>query len=414
MRRFVLTALLCAPLLAGCSSEESGAPGSDSASLEPPAAGGGLQYRMVSTVAPGQEIERCKLFVAPPEGLTIRGDEVRFSPGSHHVVLYKTAYKEIPAETRDGVRVDAAEVHDCNSGATAAWEITGVVAGSQSFGGDSFLGDLPDGVALKVEPGTVLVMNTHYLNATPEPIVADARVNLYTMPPEQVEQEAGMLFHYNPFIRVPASGEASARMRCRIDEDISLVRIQSHMHRRGVGFAAHRVRGDGAMEEIYSNQTWEEVPVKVFASPLEVKAGEALDFRCDYVNPEPRDVAQGLTTRDEMCMLIGPYFPRRPEIDTCSDAEGRPAETWIGSGAATCAETLACVSAAASDAELYGCIVESCPGAAAEVSEALRCEFTAGRGACEDVCAHGDGCAACVAEACAADVAACEAAACGG
>ncbi|KYF84461.1 hypothetical protein BE17_45890 [Sorangium cellulosum] len=414
MRTHALIALLGAPLLAGCSSGESGAQTPDSAHLEPPAPGAGVQYRMVSTVAPGQEIERCKLIVAPPEGLTVRADEVRFSAGSHHVVLYKTAYKEIPAETREGVRVDAAEVHDCNNGATAAWEITGVVAGSQSFGGESFLGDLPDGVALKVEPGAVLVMNTHYLNASPEPLVADARVNLYTMPPEQVEQEAGMLFHYNPFIRVPANGAASARMRCRIDEDISIVRVQSHMHRRGVGFAAHRVRGDGAMEEIYANEAWEEVPAKVFPSPLEVKAGEALDFRCDYVNAEPRDVVQGLTTRDEMCMLIGPYFPRSPEIDNCTDAQGVPAETWIGSGAATCAETLACASAAASDAALYGCVVDSCPGAAAQVSGALRCQFlTAGQGACADACAgDADRCAACVDEACAADVTACQAAAC--
>ncbi|WP_437874429.1 hypothetical protein [Sorangium sp. So ce513] len=105
-------------------------------------------------------------------------------------------------------------------------------------------------------------------------------------------------------------------MRCPIDEDISIVRVQSHMHRRGVGFAAHRVRADGAMEEIYSNEAWEEVPVQVFSSPLVVKAGEALDYRCDYKNPEPRDVAQGLTTRDEMCMLIGPYFPRTARADT--------------------------------------------------------------------------------------------------
>ncbi|WP_437874428.1 hypothetical protein [Sorangium sp. So ce513] len=70
---------------------------------------------------------------------------------------------------------------------------------------------------------------------------------------------------------------------------------------------------------------------------------------------------------------------------------------------------------AASDAAFFGCVVESCPGAAAEVSEVVRCQLTAGRGACEDVCAaDADGCAACMAEACAPDVAACEAARCEG
>ncbi|MGK4002902.1 hypothetical protein WMF31_09800 [Sorangium sp. So ce1036] len=415
MRSIALLALLGVHALAGCSSGGTGAPGPDSADheLAPPPPGAGVQYRMASTVGPGQEIERCMLVVAPPEGLYVRADEVRFSPGSHHVVLYKTDYREIPTETSEGIPVDATEVHDCNNGATAAWDITGVVAGSQSYEGDSFLGELPDGVALRVEPGAVLVMNTHYLNTTPDPLETDARVNLYTIPPEQVEQEAGMLFHYNPFIRVPANGAASARMRCRVDEDISLVRVQSHMHRRGVGFAAHRVREDGAMEEIYANEAWEQVPAKVFAAPLEVKAGEALDFRCDYVNPESREVAQGLTTRDEMCMLIGPYFPRRPGLDNCNGAGGVPAETWIGTGAATCAETLACVSAAESDADVFGCVVDSCAGAAEEVSGFLRCQMTGGHGACDEACAEGgDGCAACVAEACGEEVAACEAARC--
>ncbi|AUX41291.1 hypothetical protein SOCE26_027010 [Sorangium cellulosum] len=412
----VLIALLGAQALAGCSSGGTGDPSPDSDLLEPPPPGAGVQYRMVSTVAPGQEIERCKLFVAPPEGLYVQRDEVRFSSGSHHVILYKTAYREIPAETREGIAVDATEVHDCNRGATAAWEITGVIAGSQSYEGESFLGELPDGVALRVEPGTVLVMNTHYLNATPEPLEADARVNLHTILPEQVEQEAGMLFHYNPFIRVPAQGEASSRMRCPIAEDISLVRVQSHMHRRGVGFAAHHVRAGGGMDEIYTNEAWEQVPVKVFDTPLEVKAGEALDFRCDYVNTEPRDVAQGLTTRDEMCMLIGPYFPRRPGVDTCSYERGVPAETWFGSGAATCAEALACTAAAASNADVYGCVVDSCPGAAEQLTGVLRCQITAGYGACEDACTEGagplDACDVCMADACAAESAACAAAAC--
>ena len=94
------------------------------------------------------------------------------------------------------------------------------------------------------------------------------------------------------------------------------------------------------MEEIYTTDRWEQVPAGDFAPPLQVKAGDALDFRCDYMNPEAREVVQGLTTRDEMCMLIGPYYPRDPLFDMCFSDAGFPAESWIGSGAASCAETL--------------------------------------------------------------------------
>lgn len=405
--------LLGAQALAGCSS-----PPEDDDALAPPAAGAGVQLEMTSTIEPGQEIERCKLVVAPPEGLAIHRDEVRFTAGSHHVLLYKTPYKELPTKNRRGLPVNAAEVHDCNDGPAAEWDVDGLVAGSQSFEGDTLLGTLPEGVALMIEPGTVLVMNTHYLNASSEVLEADARINLHTVAPEHVETEAGMLFFYNPFIRVPANGSASARMQCRIHDDISVVRVQSHMHRRGVGFVANLVGAGDATQEIYTNTEWEQVAAKSFEPFLHVEAGQAIDFRCDYANPEGRDVMQGLTTRDEMCALVGPYFPRDPYIGKCLDENGIYANTWVGSGTASCAATLACIAEARPIEEdggndFYGCVVNSCPGVAIEVSDVLRCDKSKGLGACKSACAtSAEDCASCMATACVPQLSACQAAAC--
>ncbi len=387
--------------------------------LAPPREGEGVQYKMLSRIEGGQEIERCKLFVTPPDGLFIRKDEVRFTAGSHHVLLYKTPYTSIPAENRRGVPVNGAEVHDCANGAFDEWRVTGIVGGSQSRDGDSMVGELPAGVAIKVEPGTVLLMNTHYLNASSDPVEADARVNVYTLPKEQVKTEAGVLFFYNPFIRVPANGAASAQMRCPVPQDISLVRVQSHMHRRGVSFVANLSDGAGNVkEEIYTNQAWEQVPAKPFQPLLEIKAGQTLEYRCDFANPEARNVMQGLTTKDEMCMLIGPYFPRVPAFESCDDTDQAPAGTWTGSGSANGAETLACISSAKSPdedggSELFGCIVNSCPGVATEISEVMRCQMSNGHGACKEACSNNGGeCGACVNMACGAAFAACQTATC--
>ena len=221
-----------------------------------------------------------------------------------------------------------------------------------------------------------------------------------------------------PLIRVPPNGASSARMRCAMPRDVSIVQLQSHMHRRGVGFVADVVREGGAAERVYENDAWEGVPSGRFAPPLELRAGDALDFRCDYVNPEAREVAQGLTTRDEMCTLIGPYYPRDPRVDVCMDDQGFPAETWIGSGTATCAETMSCFTAALPTiAEGFGplsaCVVESCPGAAEQVSAFVRCALTQGRGACAAArAAPSAECDACMSIACAADIDPCQAAAC--
>ncbi|AUX46587.1 hypothetical protein SOCE26_080930 [Sorangium cellulosum] len=414
-----LIALLGAAAFVGCSSSDTGSEPPGVEPLEPPAEGAGIQYRMVTTIDPGQEIEKCQLFVAPPEGLNIQRDAVRYNGGSHHVLLFTTAYSEIPATTIRGVALDASQVHDCKDGPQADWTVTGVVSGSQSPDGKSLLGDLPEGVAVKVAPGTVLVMNTHYLNTAPEPMETDARINLYTIPDEAVETEAGVLFHYNPFIHIPARGEASARMRCTTEEDISVVRVQSHMHRRGVGYAAHKVSAGGAMEQIYAHDKWEDVPIQDFSPFLELKAGESLDFRCDYTNTEARDVIQGSTTKDEMCMLIGPYFPRSPAYETCRAQDGSSFGTWFGTGTATCAETLECMSTANPitvdrGAEFFSCVVNSCEGASASVSELTNCQITGGYGECEQECSGEDAeaCGACVEEACAPAVEACQVAAC--
>jgi hypothetical protein len=418
MRLRVLGLMFGTLMLTRCSSGTTGGTaggGGGDDLLAPPAAGQGVQFKMVSHIEAGQEIERCQLFVAPEGGLFVHKDEVRFTAGSHHVLLYNTPYATIPTKNSHGVAVDAAKIHDCANGATDAWDVTGVIAGSQSSNGNTIMGELPDGVAITVAPGAVLLMDTHYLNASPAGLSADARINLYSIPQAEVKTEAGILFYYNPFIQVPANGSSTARMRCPVSKDITIPRLQSHMHRRGVGFAAELTDGTGAkISEVYTSATWEQVPAKNYDPLLTIKAGQALDYHCDYHNSEARDVTQGRSTKDEMCMLIGPYFPRDQALENCADETGQPAATWIGGGTTTCNDTISCLAGAGSEDAFYGCVVDSCSGASDQVSAVLRCQMTAGHGACDTACSgNGADCLTCLATACASEVSDCQAATCG-
>lgn len=389
--------------------------------LEPPEPLEGVQYKMVATVAPGHESYGCQLFTAPPEGLFVNREEVRFGPGGHHVLLYRTPYKEIPTTNELGEPVDAEAFHDCSAGATALWKVNGVLGGSESFGGAGLLDQLPEGVAVAIEPGAVLLMSTHYLNATPADIEVDSRINLYSIPRDNVVAEAGVLYFDNPIIRVPAHGESTARMRCPISKDISIVSLQSHMHSRGVRFAAHLAGGGAAAPaQIYSTTTWKEPPVAIFNPPLAVTAGQAIEYRCSYQSTEPRDVIRGLGEADEMCQLIGPYYPRDMRLEACLDEDGGPAATWIGNGSATCGQTLSCLMMAPpieedGGKEAWGCVLNSCPGAAEAVSELVRCRLTRGRGQCSNECggeALKEACETCLANACKDAVNACNCAEC--
>jgi hypothetical protein len=423
MRLHHLVSVAGVCVLVGCSSADPQSPTNegenDNGLLAPPPAGQGIQLKMVSTIAPGQEIERCKFFQVPADGLNVNSAVVRYVAGSHHVLLYRTSYMSIPTETKDGkpLTVDENGVFDCAEGAAADWEVTGVVAGAQSSKAKN-AATFPPGVAAKLPPGNVLIINTHYLNATSKPLVAEARLNLYTLPTKDVVQEGGFLFFYNPFIRVPARGSASSRMRCGLSQDITLISGQSHMHRRGVGYVANVVELDGAMSEIYESHDWEDVPISEWLPGMELKKGQAIDYTCQYQNMEDRQVAQGGTTKDEMCMFLGNYYPRNEEIENCGISTAGTGATFIGTGTADGKTTLQCMSQnsgpSGNQGNLYGCVQDSCPAIAQQLTGHLSCqvEQTGPNGECGEVCSGGGDCGACVQSVCASAINALAAATC--
>ncbi len=336
--------------------------------LPPPPAGQGVQFAMSHTIPAGVEGEWCRFVTAPADAQHVYKDEVRFTAGSHHFLLYETSYDAIPTQRDDGTPVDTSGVFDCSDGATNGWSVTRLIGGSQNGEGDSIL-DFPAGVALTVRPHAVLLMNAHYLNATDAPLTPEVRINLWTRPASEVTTEGDILFLYNPFIKVPASGDGRARWRCPVTRDITIANLQSHMHKRGVGYTAQITGGD----VIYQNDSWQAVPVTRFPTGLHVAAGAQLDYWCDYHNAETRAVYQGARTTDEMCMLIGSYYPADPALSNCQTADGRIAGEWIGNGTATCAETFACLQGAGDLHAVTDCMDAASPAVSRSSSALVAC-----------------------------------------
>jgi hypothetical protein len=412
---------LLAPLaLAACSSSTPAMMGYQP--LDPPAAGQGVQYRLTTTVKAGEEFERCQFFTVPAGGLAVNRVQTRYTPGSHHVLLYITRYQSIPTKDLAGDTVDTSGVFDCSAGSIGLWDVSGVAAGAQVP--DSPELDMPDGVGLLFDSGAVVLMNVHYLNASPKDIDADARINLYSEPRDNVKQEAGAMILYNPFIRVPASGTSRARMRCPVSHDVTLVNAQSHMHRRGVGFEADLVDAQGkVLDVLYQLNSWDNVPIKVWNPGMVLPAGTFVDYHCDYNNTEDHVVAQGFTTKDEMCAFVAAYYPRNVDFEQCNPDGAGPdafdsAATWVGSGALTCGDVLTCLQKANGDlATTYGCVVDSCPSDAATMSAVFDCQMrnaNATGGACVTACAGTDqsGCQSCFLQHCQSEIGACLGASC--
>lgn len=385
MRNYLFTtAITVATLaLAGCNpgtTDTETTPDPDDSLLDPPEPGKGVQFKMIAEIEAGTESEKCMFVKAPAEDLLVQRDEVRFTPGSHHFLLYETRYTEIPTEKLDGTPIDTSGVFDCSDGATNGWDVSKLVGGSQNADGASILA-FPENVAMRVHGGTVLLMNAHYVNATPEVLKPEVRINLHTIPESQVEQEGDIIFFYNPFIAVPAQSESRARMRCAIHQDITVTNFQSHMHRRGVGYSA-AVIGESPF---YENDLWEGVPVLDLGKGKKITKGSVIDYHCDYKNPDSEDVFQGPRSTDEMCMAIGSYYPADPTTSNCAipgaaGNTGNLGAEWVGNGDKTCAQTMACVQGAFGGDDVLKkittCMMDSAPEKSKEVSDAIRCLFT--------------------------------------
>jgi hypothetical protein len=404
-----MMAMVTAGVAVGCGGDPAGP------LLPPPPAGQGVQIVMKSTIDAGFETERCMFYRVPADGLYVNREEVRYTPGSHHVLVFKTSYTDVPTTTLRGETVDTAGVFDCGAnGATGDWDVVGAAGGAQSADGPPGVDGLPSDTAFKIEGGTLLLINAHYLNAGDKPLDAEIFINLYTIPAAQVTREAGIFFLYNPFIHVPAQSSGQAREVCPLSADVTLVNAQSHMHARGVDYVADLLDASGAkMQEIYTSRSWEHVVSKPMDPPLTISAGQMIDFRCSYVNNETHAVNQGRTTRDEMCMFIGLYYPKDTKTEVCSmtnDWSGRYlGANWIGSGTATGLQTAGCLQAAtasgsAEPGAVDACVVRACPGISAETSNAVRCLGSRGFGMCADMCsgaaADPAACMACASEKC--------------
>jgi hypothetical protein len=421
---------------AACSSTKSASPGdttpppgdgvdasADAATgpLEPPAAGTGIQYEMQTTIPAGVEDERCKFVVAPAEGMWVTNETVRYTPGSHHFILWATSYKSVPTTDTSGKPLNPTSdgIFECTNGPQAGLSTTSIVGGSQAATSPPILQNLPPGIGIHIEPGAVLMMNLHILNATGAAVDTDTRINLYTSPASSIKTEAGTFFFYNPFIEVPPHAAAHARMSCPVTSDVTILNAQTHMHARGIGGEASvAVTATDAITQpnIYTSQSWENVPVKTFAPGLALKAGQSIDYQCNYQSEQDGTVYQGLLTTDEMCVFTGIYYPRDTKFETCSTtgnfSDLSTGATYIGTGTGTCSTALGCVATASSLQDITTCIVDSCPSAGVPLTAILDCEESAQSGACASECSSASTCITCIEKTCASQISACEAAKC--
>jgi hypothetical protein len=255
------------------------------------------------------------------------------------------------------------------------------------------------------EAGQVILVQSHYLNATEAAVTAEIHFSL-TPARAPVEQEAGTLFFYDFAISVPAQSTFTAKMHCEVPDDLHLVFAMSHMHRRGVAYRSWIVPAtETAKEDLYMGQDWENVHPDVYEPPRTIRGGGAIDFECDFDNREDRDIVEGPSAVDnEMCMFVAGYWPR---LDTAAELCARPGSGPVYDGDKTCMESVACLQGTSDPVAQENCALSTCGASGSAFNAFGTCVFTQ----CPS-CPGGEDCQSCVLDNCIQEYGACQQASC--
>jgi hypothetical protein len=341
-------------VFAGCAGEDGDDIPPDPDFPAPPP-GEGIQLVSALTIAPGEEHFGCRYLVLPDSELDVARFQHHYTGGSHHMLLYPTS--KLPSEVEHGALFDCRTRGDLGA--------TGVLYGSSVPDGEL---PYPDGVAMRLAPRSVVLLETHYLNASDAPLDATARINLW-FAQVPVETLAGTLFFRDWHIYVPPlPGTATATMRCEIPEDISLLYATSHMHRRGTAF-----RSTIDSTPLHDSDDWESPTPTIYWPPRDIPAGSTIEFSCDFQNDAPTPVVEGISAdADEMCVLVGGYWPKLSAAAELCLLDGSGP---VLAGDRSCEQTVDCMLDAGVDNWIGGqqCVAQTCADSASALSSFVVC-----------------------------------------
>jgi hypothetical protein len=269
-----------------------------------------IKFEFDATVPAGDELFKCRFGAFPSDRgvIAVPSAESHYTPGSHHLLVYRTDLTSIPD--------DLPESWNCED---VKWfaNVRGTYYEAQQ---PNEMRHLPEGIAHEFQPGEIVVMESHYINATEEDIDAHVELTLHTMDVRDVTDEAGSIFFNNVNIMVPPHANTSASMTCPISQDIHLALLWSHMHERGVRFQVTTDDPDAAdaLGPLLDEEDWSEPKAREYpgGDAYVLHAGSHISTTCDYENDTDAAFVFGTSAKtNEMCILHGMYWPRMASAD---------------------------------------------------------------------------------------------------
>jgi hypothetical protein len=255
-------------------------------------------------VDPGVEKTMC-IRKRLPTDRPIRVGQIvnELGPASHHMIVYRLADGDETAEPEECTPF--VDVLDPSKGAPMA--VT--QRSSETIA-------LPPAVAFTLDPGQLVRIELHFINATDEQQELRASSTFVEIAEDEFEQEADFMFIGNPDINVPAGSDFTLDTPFLPLPDrlagIQVFAVTGHEHQWGTGVTASMVTGEADEgTTIYDpeNFQWNE-PETIYHDPaLTLPDGGGFRFQCTWHNASQQDVGFGESVDDEMCFFWAYYYP---------------------------------------------------------------------------------------------------------
>jgi hypothetical protein len=250
----------------------------------------------------GTQIVYCTyMHLGNPEPIEVIGFTSTQSIGGHHVILVANN-----SDHPDGEPFVCAQSESINPTLGSMIYITQVHQDSQLY---------PPQVGMLLPANASVMMQTHFIDATPNNLTVNSSVTVLAGAPGSVTIPGAPLLVYNSDLVVP-EGPSTATASCIFEAgpngpngesgaNMNMFMLAGHMHSHGTNFLLDFTELDGGSSQIYETTVWDSPTEELFNPALLVQPGESFTWTCDYFNADGGTIDQP----NEMCAVLGNYYP---------------------------------------------------------------------------------------------------------
>ncbi len=232
------------------------------------------------------------------EEVFLTGFEMKARPGTHHMIAYSFGKDDkLPPENI---------MYDQNMPNNSIAYRSGAGTGGALFQSPqaNYKFNVPEGYAVAIPANSSFLMNSHYFNKTDKTRFGEMYINYYTKPKAEVKQVLEVEYLSPNEISLPPNKKTTMVTDFIMEKETVIPQMISHYHKRGELFEVYIKGGARDGEKIYTSDFYEDPKIQTFSPALVLKKGEGLTTRVTYNNNTNRTLKFGVTSEDEMNIVI--------------------------------------------------------------------------------------------------------------